>query len=86
MDTAAYLDRMLEPVSECFTSEAARRLLQIRADPELQARIDELADRCTEEQLTEHERKEYETYVRAGNLIAILQAKARRFLAGSGRG
>ena len=57
MDTAAYLDRMLEPVSECFTSEAARRLLQIRADPELQARIDELADRCTEEQLTEDERK-----------------------------
>jgi len=80
MDTAAYVDRMLDPLSECFTPEVARRLIQLRADPELQARIDELADRCTEGALTDSERREYESYVRVGNLIAILQAKARRFL------
>jgi hypothetical protein len=83
MDTAAYLDRMLVPVSECFTPEAARKLVQLRADPDLQARIDELADRNTEGVLTEEERGEYETSVRAANLIAILQAKARKFLATS---
>jgi len=69
---------MLEPVSNCLTPEVARRLVQVRADPELQARIDDLADRCTEGTLTAEEKREYETYVRAGNLIAILQAKARK--------
>src|SRR5258708_32940203 len=83
LDASVYLDRMLEPVSRCFTMEVADRLVQLRADPQIQIRIDELADKCTEGELTEEERREYETYVRAGNLIALLQAKARRFLAGS---
>ena len=80
METATYLDRMLEPVTDCLTPEVARRLAQMRADPELQARIDDLADRCTEGTLTAEEKLEYETYVRAGNLIGILQAKARKLL------
>jgi hypothetical protein len=85
VETATYLDRMLEPVTDCLTPEVARRLAQMRADPELQARIDDLADRCTEGALTAEEKLEYETYVRAGNLIAILQAKARKLLGTLGR-
>ena len=85
METGTYLDRMLEPVSDCLTPEVARRLAQMRADPELQARIDDLADRCTEGTLTAEEKLEYETYVRAGNLIGILQAKARKLLGTLGR-
>jgi len=77
---------MLEPVSNCFTLEAAGRLVELRADPQLQERIDELADKSTEGALNEEEQVEYETYVRAGNVIAILQAKARKFLAASGHG
>ena len=52
-------------------------LLNVHADEALQARIDVLADRCDEGLLTDEERAEYETYVRFGNFIAILQAKAR---------
>jgi hypothetical protein len=74
------LDRLLEPVSRCLTPEVARELVQLRADPDLQERIDLLADKCTEGQLTPDEREEYETYVRAGRFIAILQAKARKLL------
>jgi hypothetical protein len=81
MDTAAYLDRMLEPVSDCFTPEVARKFLRLRSDPQLQARIDLLADKCTEGELSPEERNEYETYVRVGNLIAILQGKARKLVA-----
>jgi hypothetical protein len=75
------LDRLLEPVSRCLTPEVARQLLELRADPELQQRIHTLADRNTEGPLTPEEREKYETYVRAGRFIAILQAKARRLLA-----
>ena len=75
------LDRLLEPVSCCLTPEAARQLVALRADPQFQERLDVLADRCTEGLLTPEEREEYETYVRAIHIIAILQAKARKLLA-----
>jgi DNA-binding FadR family transcriptional regulator len=80
----AVLDRMLEPVGRCLTPEAARQLVALRAEPADQARIDELADRCTEGQLSAEERAEYEFYVAANNVIAILQAKARKVLSGNG--
>jgi hypothetical protein len=84
MTTAAYLDKMLNPVSECFTPEVADRLVHVQVDPALQSRIDELADKCTEGDLSEVERAEYEAYVRTGNVIAVLQAKARKLLAENG--
>jgi hypothetical protein len=75
------LDRLLDPVSRCLTPDVARRIIELRADPELQKRVDLLADRSAEGQLTPEERLEYETYVRASRFIAILQAKARKLLA-----
>lgn len=63
------------------TIEAARKLVQLKADAQTQARVDELARKCNEGELTSAERSEYEAFVTAGNLIAILQAKARLILA-----
>jgi hypothetical protein len=74
------LERLLDPVSRCLTPEAARRLVELRADPELQERMETLADRCTEGALTPEEREEYATYVHAVHIIAILQANARKLL------
>jgi hypothetical protein len=78
---AAALDRLLDPISRCLTKEVARRLVELRADPTLQERLDILADKNTEGQLSPEEYAEYETYVWALDFIAILQAKARRLLA-----
>lgn len=75
------LDRLLDPVSRCLTPEAARRLVGLRADPSIQERLDLLAEKSTEDELSPEERIEYETYVRALDFIAILQAKARALLA-----
>ena len=74
------LERLLEPVSRSLNVEAARKLMQMKADSKTQARLDELACKCNEGELTPAERDEYERYVTAGNLIAILQAKARLLL------
>ena len=71
------VDRLLEPLSRCIRGEGERELLKLHADATLQARIDELAEKCDEGLLTPDERVEYETYVRFGNFVAILQAKAR---------
>ena len=71
------VDRLLEPLSRCIRGQGEQELLKLRADAALQARIDELADKCDEGALTADERAEYETYVRFGNFVAVLQAKAR---------
>ena len=75
------LNRLFDAVGRCLNQEAARALVELRADPEVQARISELADRCNDGKLSAEERAEYEAYVRTGDFIAILQAKARTFLA-----
>ena len=75
------LERLLEPVSRSLNAEAARRLVRLKADAKTQARVDELARKCNEGELTSRERAEYERLVAAGNLIAILQAQARLLLA-----
>ena len=79
-ESASVLDRLLEPVTRCLTPESARALVELRADADAQTRIAELAEKCNEGRLTAEERREYETYVHVGNLIAILQAKARVLL------
>ncbi len=76
----ATLDRLVEPVVRTLTPEVARAIVELRADPILQARMDELAEKCNEGNMTPDERDEYETNIRFGNFIAIIQAKARRLL------
>ena len=79
-DRTSVLDRLLEPISRCLTRDSAKALVELRADPDAQARVDDLAGKCNEGILSTAERQEYETYVHASNLVAILQAKARLFL------
>lgn len=79
-DTVA-LDRILDPLARCLTPAAARALVTMRADPETQARVAELADKCNDGQLTREERREYEAFVRAIDLVSILQSKVRKLIA-----
>lgn len=77
------LDLMLDPVSRCLDAESARRLLDLRMDPTVQERVDELAEKANEGLLTEPERAEYEAYINTDDFISILKLKARRHLAAS---
>lgn len=80
MGNAEVLDRVLDPISRSLNAESARALVRARPDPEAQQRVAELAAKCNEGELTVEERDEYETYVRAGNLVSVLQAKAHLYL------
>jgi hypothetical protein len=77
-----YLDRWLDPVGRALNPDAARQLLNLRADEDTQRRVEELADRNTEGQLTDDERDEYQALVAAAELVAVLQAKARNRISG----
>ena len=77
------LDRLVEPLRQCLTPESAKRLLKLRADPHLQALVDQLAEKCNEGTLTPTEQAEYASYVAFGTFIALLKSKARQLLASS---
>ena len=79
------LDEVLEPVAQCFTPDVARLIAALRASPAIQTRLNDLAVKANEGELTSEERAKYEAYVEAIDLIGILQAKSRKILAnGSG--
>jgi hypothetical protein len=74
------LGRLIDPLARILTPEAARKLVRLRFDAKTQTHIDKLALKCNEGELSDEERREYETYVHAIDFIAILQAKARALL------
>lgn len=82
MSTISYLDRFLDPMAAAFTPELARRIVELRADPALQAFIDDLADKANLGTLTPEEERAYKSCIEAADIIGVMQAKARRFLAG----
>jgi len=71
---------VLDPCTERLTPEAARRIVDLRADARTQARLDELADKTNEGLLSDAERAECDRFREAFHFVSILQAKARTFL------
>ncbi len=82
IDDSAF-DRATDPLFKLLSDDQLRRLTTIGPDRELGARISELAERAREGGLSSGELAEYEGYVRANNLMAVLQGIARRRLAPS---
>jgi hypothetical protein len=78
------LDGLLEPLSRCLDAESARRILEFRLDPAVQARLDILGDKANEGTLSNDERAEYEAAINAADLISILKLKASRQLKSNG--
>ena len=74
------LDRFLRPFTECLTPEVAQRIVNLQLDVQSQARLDELAAKANEGQLTDDERQEYEEFVEGIDLMGILKARARTVL------
>ena len=80
MSTTEILEQVLHPFVDCLTPEAARTIVALRANPAAQERLDQLAERANEGQLTAQERAEYEKFRATFHMITLLQSKARRFL------
>src|SRR5689334_3337389 len=73
-------DQVLDPIGQCLTPEVAARIAALRASDRFQRRLDELAEKNAAGALTAKENAEYDSYVEALDVIAILQAKARKTL------
>lgn len=77
MRVLSVTDSLLDSVSRCFTEETVRALAELRTDEALQRRVEELADKANEGELTEDERAEYMNYIEVSDIIMVLQLKAR---------
>ncbi len=71
------LESLLLPVVSTLNKEAAKKLLTLKANKKVQAKVDRLAKKCNEGTLTPDERSEYQTIVNANSILSILKAKAR---------
>ena len=56
-------------------------MAELRAAPDVQTRIEELAEKCNEGTITPEETAEYDAYIRAMDVVAVLQKKARLLIA-----
>lgn len=79
-DTSAF-DRGVAPVLNLVLPGRTESILEFQPDPALQQRIEELASKSTEGELTESERAEYSGYVRANKFVAVLKRQAERLSA-----
>jgi MoxR-like ATPase len=80
MSTVSLLDRFLDPVVEFLPADAARKIIELRIDPEYQTRLDELAHKANQGTLSDAEREEYEGYIDELDIIAIFKLKAKQAL------
>lgn len=60
-----------------LSSEQTRQLAELQGDPAISERLETLAERATEGDLSAADQAKYEAYIEANNLLAVLQAEAR---------
>ena len=82
---ADVLAEVLSAGQSTMSTELAQWLLTLHFTEVQQHRVQILADKGNEGTLTEAERLEVEKYRRVGNILSLLQSKARLALKRSGR-
>ncbi len=80
MESRTIIDKILQPLTESLTPEAASALAGFKVSEAVRQRISELAKKANEGELTEPERSEYETHVHYANVLTVIKAKARSVL------
>lgn len=71
-------DRGVTPIMQIVLPGHAKSIVAYQPEPSLAARIEELAEKSTEGELSDEEREEYAGYVRANKFVSILKRQAQR--------
>jgi hypothetical protein len=73
---AEIIDRVIMPENPDFSAEAARAILRLQFDRDSTKRIRQLLRKNNRGTISAEERIELERYLRVGQLLDLLQAKA----------
>jgi hypothetical protein len=79
MNAFSVLNSLFDPAHPSFTEEGVQTLLTLKSGEAEKARMEELAEKANQGTISADEHREYETWVRAGAFISLLQAKARLY-------
>jgi hypothetical protein len=79
VDSTAF-DRATDSVRRILSLEQAAQIVDFHGAEVLQQRIEILAEKANDGELTADERAECQGYAQANKFIAVLQARARRIL------
>lgn len=77
----AILRRVVDPGQPFLSAEAAQAILRLDFHAADRTRMNQLAEKNRAGQLTATEEQELNGYIRVGQMLGILQSKARRSLA-----
>ncbi len=69
--------RLMEAQTDALSTEVAQHLLSIGFGESDRDRMQQLAERSESGTLTDEEREEFDGYLHVGNLLAVMQSKAR---------
>jgi hypothetical protein len=71
-------DSLLESAAKCLDAESVRALGALQLADAAQSRLESLAEKANEGQLTAEEAHEYDRFIEVGDIIATLRLKAER--------
>ena len=71
-------DSLLESAAQCLDAESVRALGTLQLAEAAQSRLESLAQKANEGQLTVEEAQEYDRFIELGDIIATLRLKAER--------
>jgi hypothetical protein len=77
VSASSLADKMLDMAAECFDAPTLNALAKLRLSPKLAARVDRLAGRANEGELTPREREEYQAYIQTSEMLSLIQLRAR---------
>ena len=72
---SASLHKFLLHFTDTLTPELAEHFIKLPPDPDFQRRLDVLGSHANEGSLSDEERREYDTYIEAMDVIALLRVK-----------
>src|SRR5690242_3022251 len=78
--TPNLINEIVQPMAECLTVEAARKLVAFQASEALQDRMDDLAEKSNRGESSYPDSVEYNEYIAALNFLTIMQSRARQLL------
>ncbi len=71
------LEGLAESVAACLDSSSLRAMASLQLDPITQERLDALAEKANEGQLTPDERAEYQGFIGISEFLGLAQLRAR---------
>jgi hypothetical protein len=79
MIASTVLDHLFEPLA-ALAPPAAQAIVDLRLDPDVQSKLDELAALANRGELRPEDRELYEQYVEGLDVLAVIKSKARAAL------